>query len=72
MSWKRILPLIKTMFPIFCFQFLFFNLGYYIKTCEREGAEDKCLKCPQGSHNPFNSSSFDIKKCYRKNCDIGK
>lgn len=44
--------------------------GYYIKTCEREGAEDKCLKCPPGTDNPFNSSSFDLKKCYKKICKL--
>lgn len=44
--------------------------GYYVKTCEREGAEDKCKKCPRGTQNPFNSSSFDIKKCYKSICKL--
>ncbi|XP_029651410.1 uncharacterized protein LOC115224693 [Octopus sinensis] len=42
--------------------------GSYVKTCERNGNCDECLPCPSGTENPFITSSFDVKKCYKNDC----
>ncbi|XP_029651510.1 uncharacterized protein LOC115224755 [Octopus sinensis] len=42
--------------------------GSYVKTCERNGNCDECLPCTRGTKNPFITSSFDVKKCYKNDC----
>ncbi|CAI9741108.1 Hypothetical predicted protein [Octopus vulgaris] len=45
--------------------------GSYVKTCKRNGNCDECLPCPSGTENPFITSSFDVKKCYKNDCPTG-